>query len=152
MSAILEKSAAKLKENVVAASIVASLSDAIESSPLGGPRTVTTLTVEQGFVKVLVACGPKVVSHHVALANNQFFREGLISDSGRVATIMQKAVARAGGGKPLYSRGGTRVSEQLKTDGPARAERCEPRGDDLPGSQKGDGSVSRDVASCLASA
>ena len=46
MSAILEKSAAKLKENVVAASIVASLSDAIESSPLGGPRTVTTLTVE----------------------------------------------------------------------------------------------------------
>ena len=80
-----------------AASTVATLSDIIESSPVGGPRTVTTLTVEQGFIKVLVAKGPRAVSHHIALANLQFFREGLISDAGRVATIVQKAVAHAGG-------------------------------------------------------
>ena len=93
MSSIRDRAVAVFKDS----SIVATLTDAIEGSPLGGPRTVTTLTVEQGFIKVLVAQGPKAINHHIALANHQFFREGLISDSGRVATIIQKAVAHAGG-------------------------------------------------------
>ena len=97
VAAIRDRSAFMLRDSSAAASIVATLTDVINSSPLGGPRTVTTLTVEQGFIKVLVACGPRVVSHHIALANHQFFREGLISDAGRVATIIQKAVTRAGG-------------------------------------------------------
>ena len=97
VSTIRDRASSLFRDSSAAASIVAALTDTMESSPLGGPRTVTTLTVEQGFIKVLVAKGPRVVGHHIALANHQFFREGLISDAGRVATIMRKAVAQAGG-------------------------------------------------------
>ena len=97
VSAIRGRPASMRRDGSAVARIVATLTDAIESSRLGGPRTVTTLTVEHGFIKVLVARGPRVISHHIALANHQFFREGLISDAGRVASIIQKALAQAGG-------------------------------------------------------
>ena len=52
-------------------------------------RQVTTMTIENGVVKLLVCRGLEVLDYRVLLANPRFFREGQVSNSPRVAALLQ---------------------------------------------------------------
>lgn len=47
------------------------------------------MTIEHGVVKLLVCRGLEVLDYRVLLANPRFFREGQVSNSPRVATLLQ---------------------------------------------------------------
>ena len=57
-----------------------------------GVKETISVTVEHGIIKLLVTSGLEVIDYRIALANPLFFREGLISDSGRMATILETAL------------------------------------------------------------
>lgn len=65
-------------------------------TPLGGPRVVASITMECGFVKVLLTRGTEVLDFRTSLANPQFFREGLVGEGNRVAEIVRNALAEIG--------------------------------------------------------
>lgn len=55
------------------------------------PSSATaTLTIEHGFIKLLIVDGMEIVDHRIALANPQFFREGMTSDSRRMAEVLTR--------------------------------------------------------------
>ena len=55
-------------------------------------REVTSITSENGAVKVLVTRGRSVIDYRIVEANPRHFREGLVSDAPRVAGLLQDAV------------------------------------------------------------
>ena len=66
-------------------------------SPLGGPRETTSITIEHGFIKVLVSRGQEILDYGIGMANPQLFREGLVSDAPRVAGIVRTTMNQMGG-------------------------------------------------------
>ena len=54
------------------------------------PSATATITIEHGFIKLLIVDGMEVVDHRIALANPQFFREGMASDSRRMAEVLTR--------------------------------------------------------------
>ena len=50
------------------------------------------MTIEHGVVKLLVCRGLEVLDYRVLLANPRFFREGQVSNSPRVATLLQNVI------------------------------------------------------------
>lgn len=76
--------------------VLAQLADAgrdlLATTGLGGPREVTTITLEHGFIKVLVTRGLEVVDHRVVEAPTQVYREGLVSEPMRIATLIQRTL------------------------------------------------------------
>ena len=62
-----------------------------------GSRQVTTMTIEHGVVKLLVCQGLEVLDYRVLLANPRFFREGQVSNSPRVATLLQNLLPQMQG-------------------------------------------------------
>ena len=56
------------------------------------PRETMSVTIEHGLIKLLVSRGTEVLDYRVAMANPQFFREGLASDTHRVAAIIQRNI------------------------------------------------------------
>ena len=54
------------------------------------PSATATITIEHGFIKLLIVDGMEIVDHRIALANPQFFREGMASDSRRMAEVLAR--------------------------------------------------------------
>ena len=63
----------------------------------GNSQGTTTITIEHGFIKLLVTRGLEVVDYRIALANPRYFREGLVSDSVRMAGIVSRTLAEMEG-------------------------------------------------------
>lgn len=61
------------------------------------PREVTSVTIENGFIKLLHIRGQQVVDYQIAPVTSRFFREGLVSSTERVARVMRSAVEEMGG-------------------------------------------------------
>ena len=55
----------------------------------GSGGQVTSITVEHGVIKLLTCQGLEVLDYRVLLANPRFFREGQVSNSSRVAGLLQ---------------------------------------------------------------
>ena len=68
-----------------------------EGSPFGGRKETTTVTIEHGFIKVLVSSGQEVLDYGIGMVNPQMFREGLVSDGNRVAGIVRATVDQMSG-------------------------------------------------------
>ena len=58
----------------------------------GGDRSIASITIEHGMVKLLVCRGLEVLDYRVLMANPRFFREGQVSNSDRVAGLIQNAL------------------------------------------------------------
>jgi hypothetical protein len=71
--------------------------EVVGDSPFGGPREITSITIEHGFIKLLVSRGQEVLRYRTALATPRFFREGLVSDAARVAEILHINLEDMGG-------------------------------------------------------
>ncbi len=52
-------------------------------------KRVTSITIEHGVIKLLACQGLEVLDYRVLLANPRFFREGQVSNTARVATLLQ---------------------------------------------------------------
>ena len=52
-------------------------------------KLVTSITIEHGVIKLLSCQGLEVLDYRVLLANPRFFREGQVSNTARVATLLQ---------------------------------------------------------------
>ncbi|MDP6715629.1 MAG: hypothetical protein QF368_13525, partial [SAR202 cluster bacterium] len=83
-----------LDHKVWASRIVASLK---RFSPSGKyrlnvtpPSATATITIEHGFIKLLIVDGMEIADHRIALANPQFFREGMASDSRRMSEVLTR--------------------------------------------------------------
>ncbi len=70
---------------------------AIKRLPIGTPKQVTSLSIEHGSIKVLVTDGVEIIDHHIESANPQLFREGLVSDTLRMAGLLQRALQQSNG-------------------------------------------------------
>ena len=58
----------------------------------GGDRNIASITIEHGMVKLLVCRGLEVLDYRVLMVNPRFFREGQVSNSVRVAGLIQNAL------------------------------------------------------------
>jgi hypothetical protein len=65
---------------------------------VAAPKETTTLTIEHGYVKLLVTQGREVVDYRIVPANPRFFREGLVSDAPRIAGLLEEAIQDLSGG------------------------------------------------------
>ncbi len=63
----------------------------------GGPSEVTTVTVEQGLIKLLVAREKEVVDYKILIAPERYFREGIVSDAPKVSTVLKAAMNQTEG-------------------------------------------------------
>ncbi len=52
-------------------------------------KRVTSITIEHGVIKLLACQGLEVLDYRVLLANPRFFREGQVSNTARVASLLQ---------------------------------------------------------------
>lgn len=64
-----------------------------------GPAEVTTISVEHGFLKLMVSQGMRVLDFRIAPTSPRFFREGLISNSPGMAGILVKTLEDMAGGR-----------------------------------------------------
>ena len=78
-------------------SIAGRVRGASSSLRLGGPKEVTTLTIERGLIKLMVSRGLEIVGHRIVPASPRLFREGLVSDSPHMASLLQRALQEMGG-------------------------------------------------------
>ena len=83
--------------------------DVLEGLGMAGRREITTVTVEHGYIKILVSRRLEVLDYRVVPVTPQLFREGLISDTVRTATLlkstlheMERRSRRVIGGVPGY--------------------------------------------------
>lgn len=60
-------------------------------------RKVASITIEHGIIKLLVCRGLQVVDYRVLLANPRFFREGQVSNTTRVAGLVQNLLTEMAG-------------------------------------------------------
>ena len=60
------------------------------------PSATATITIEHGFIKLLIVDDMEIVDHRIALANPQFFREGMANDSRRMSEVMTRNVEDLG--------------------------------------------------------
>lgn len=58
---------------------------------------VATVTIELGFVKVLVARGPEVLGHQISPVTPRFFREGLGNNREGLGSVIRTAITELGG-------------------------------------------------------
>ena len=72
-------------------------------------KQVSSITIEHGVIKLLVCQGLEVLDYRVLLANPRFFREGQVSNTARVATLLMGVLpeingdfSRAIGGVPGF--------------------------------------------------
>ncbi|MEK7817658.1 MAG: hypothetical protein AAB281_05320 [Actinomycetota bacterium] len=56
------------------------------------PKNITSLTIEHGLIKLLSCQGLQVIDYRVIPVNPQFFREGQVSSSARVASVIQNVL------------------------------------------------------------
>ncbi len=56
------------------------------------PQETTSITVEHGFIKLLVTRGMDVLDYRIVPANPVLFREGMISDASRMAALLKRAL------------------------------------------------------------
>lgn len=56
-----------------------------------------SITMEHGVIKLLICRGLEVVDYRVLLANPRFFREGQVSNTARVAGLIQNALPELAG-------------------------------------------------------
>ena len=68
-----------------------------EQLPLRGPREVTTISLEHGFVKLMVTHGLQVLDFRIAPTSSRFFREGLVSNSPGMAGILKNTLVEMAG-------------------------------------------------------
>ena len=66
-------------------------------TPFGGTKETTSITIEHGFIKVLVSSGQEVIDYGIGVANPQLFREGLVNDPPRVAGLVRSTIDQMGG-------------------------------------------------------
>ena len=78
-------------------SITGRVRGALSGLRLGGPKEVTTLTIEHGLIKLMVSRGLEVVDHRIVPASPRLFREGLVSDSPHMASLLQRGLQEMGG-------------------------------------------------------
>ena len=52
-------------------------------------KRLTSITIEHGVIKLLACQGLEVLDYRVLLANPRFFREGQVSNTARIATLLQ---------------------------------------------------------------
>ena len=64
----------------------------VNGLPLGGTKEITSITIEQGTVKMVVTSGLDVLDYRIVEASPQFFRGGLVSDLRRMAGVIQEAL------------------------------------------------------------
>jgi hypothetical protein len=62
----------------------------------GQPAEVLSLTIEYGFIKLLKSRGREVLDYRSVIINPQFFREGLVSSTTRVAGILKNTLQEMG--------------------------------------------------------
>ena len=60
-------------------------------------RQITSITIEHGVIKLLSCQGLKVLDYRVLLANPRFFREGQVSNTTRVATLLKGVLPELAG-------------------------------------------------------
>jgi len=60
-------------------------------------KQVASITIEHGVIKLLVCKGLEVLDYRVLLANPRFFREGQVSNTARVATLLQGVLPEING-------------------------------------------------------
>ena len=60
-------------------------------------RITVSITMEHGVIKLLICRGLEVIDYRVLLANPRFFREGQVSNTARVAGLIQNALADLAG-------------------------------------------------------
>jgi len=72
-------------------------------------KKITSITIEHGVIKLLACQGLEVLDYRVLLANPRFFREGQVSNTARVASLLQGVLpeingdfSRAIGGVPGF--------------------------------------------------
>ena len=63
-----------------------------ETLGIAGARELTTVSVEHGYMKVMVSQGLDVLDYRVVTVAPQLFREGLASDAMRLATLLQRVL------------------------------------------------------------
>ncbi len=61
-------------------------------------RKVASLTIEHGIIELLVCNGLEVIDHRVLLANPRYFREGQVSNTARVAGLIDAILPEMQGG------------------------------------------------------
>ena len=66
---------------------------AIGNLIVGAPKEVTSVTIEQGAIKLLVTRGLEVIDYRIVSADSRVFREGLVSDAPRASGVMKTALA-----------------------------------------------------------
>ena len=89
------------------AGFLSNVLDTLNSTKVGGDlfrslvsrrgREVTSITLEHGFIKLLVTQGLEVIDYRVSMANPQFFREGLVSDTNRMAAVLHTTLGELKG-------------------------------------------------------
>ena len=62
------------------------------TSMIGKSKIVASITIEHGMIKLLICSGLEVLDYRVLLANPRFFREGQVSNSARVASLLQNVL------------------------------------------------------------
>lgn len=87
----------KASKNRLLNSIGERLRDVMTDVGIARPTEVTSLTIEHGAVKVLVTQDLEVLDYRIEQANESLFREGLVSDSPRVSSVLQRALLRTKG-------------------------------------------------------
>ena len=60
-------------------------------------RNTVSITMEHGVIKLLICRGLEVIDYRVLLANPRFFREGQVSNTARVASLIQNAMPELAG-------------------------------------------------------
>ena len=60
-------------------------------------KRVTTITIEHGVIKLLACQGLEVIDYRVLLANPRFFREGQVSNTARVASLLKAVLPEMNG-------------------------------------------------------
>jgi len=60
-------------------------------------KRVTSITIEHGVIKLLACQGLEVIDYRVLLANPRFFREGQVSNTARVASLLQGVLPEMNG-------------------------------------------------------
>ena len=58
----------------------------------GSPSEVTAVTIESGYIKILVTAGREVLDHRIVAASPRLFREGLVSDTSRMAGLLKRSL------------------------------------------------------------
>ena len=64
---------------------------------VSGVKETTTITVEHGFVKLMVSEGPEILDYRISIVDPRFFREGIVSDPVQMSRVLLDTLEDMGG-------------------------------------------------------